>query len=52
VHAQAPNAGKWQRTVCNDEDGIVQSGGDQLLVRLTRDAQGYAAWFAIGRQLT
>ncbi len=51
VHAQAPYASKGQRTLRNDGDGIFQSGGDQLILQLTQDGEGYAATFDIGLQM-
>ncbi|MGH2593131.1 MAG: hypothetical protein ACRDGG_06430 [Anaerolineae bacterium] len=51
VHTQAPYASKGQRTLRNDGDGIFQGGGDQLILQLTQDEQGYAATFDIGLDL-
>jgi protocatechuate 3,4-dioxygenase beta subunit len=48
VHAQAPYSAKGQRTLRNSGDGIYASGGSQLTLAVTSDAQGYAATFAIG----
>ncbi|MFQ4141936.1 intradiol ring-cleavage dioxygenase [Chlorogloeopsis sp. ULAP02] len=50
VHTQAPYASKGQRTLKNAQDGIFQSGGDKLLLALTKTSQGYAATFDIGLQ--
>jgi protocatechuate 3,4-dioxygenase beta subunit len=52
VHAQAPYATKGQRPLKNDRDYIFRSGGDQLMLLLTKDAQGYAGTFDIGLQIT
>jgi protocatechuate 3,4-dioxygenase beta subunit len=52
VHAQEPYAGKGQRTLRNDGDGIFREGGDQLLLQLTPTGEGYAATFDIGLQTT
>ncbi|MBD2083456.1 intradiol ring-cleavage dioxygenase [Trichocoleus sp. ST-U3] len=52
VHAQSPYAAKRQRTQRNDGDGIFQDGGDQLILQLTQDAQGYVGTFDIGLQMT
>lgn len=52
VHAQPPYAAKGQRTQRNDGDGIFQDGGDQLMLQLTQDAQGYVGTFDIGLQMT
>ena len=51
VHAQAPYSAKGQRTLRNSGDGIYASGGSQLTLAVTSDAQGYVATFAIGLQM-
>jgi protocatechuate 3,4-dioxygenase beta subunit len=51
VFAQTPYNGKGQRATRNSDDGIFRSGGSRLLLDVTRDAQGYAATFAIGLQI-
>jgi protocatechuate 3,4-dioxygenase beta subunit len=52
VHAQAPYATKGPRPVKNNRDAIFRSGGRELMLRLTQDAQGYRGTFDIGLQLT
>jgi protocatechuate 3,4-dioxygenase beta subunit len=52
VHAQAPYATKGQRPLKNDRDFIFRSGGNQLMLPLTKDAQGYVGTFDIGLQIT
>jgi protocatechuate 3,4-dioxygenase beta subunit len=52
VHAQSPYADKGQRSIKNDQDGIFQQGGTQLLLSPTPTNQGYAATFEIGLQIT
>jgi len=52
VHAQAPYAAKGQRTQTNDRDGIFGSDGEQLMLQLTKDAQGYVGTFDIGLQIS
>jgi protocatechuate 3,4-dioxygenase beta subunit len=52
VHTQAPYAAKGRRDVTNNRDGIFRNGGHQLLLQLTKDAQGYAGRFDIGLQIT
>lgn len=52
VHAQPPYAPKGQRTLRNDRDSIYRSGGDQLMLQLIQEAQGHAATFAVGLQMT
>jgi protocatechuate 3,4-dioxygenase beta subunit len=52
VHAQPPYASKGQRAVRNAEDSIFQSsGGIQLLLKLTKAAEGYSATFPVGLQI-
>jgi len=48
VHAQSPYSAKGQRDTRNSRDGIYANGGDQLLLSLTRDGDGYAAVFNVG----
>lgn len=50
VHAQAPYANKGQRTRKNDRDGIFRRGGDQLMLRLTKDGQAHVGTLDIGLQ--
>ncbi|MEW5858790.1 MAG: intradiol ring-cleavage dioxygenase [Cyanobacteriota bacterium] len=52
IYAQSPYAAKGQRTQRNDGDGIFQDGGEELMLQLTQDAQGYAGTFDIGLQMT
>lgn len=52
VHAQEPYASKGQRTLRNNRDGIFRDGGNQLLLPLAEDGQGYTATFDIGLQMT
>jgi protocatechuate 3,4-dioxygenase beta subunit len=52
VHAQSPYATKGQRTQRNDGDGIFQDGGEELMLQLTQDAQGYVGTFDIGLQMS
>jgi protocatechuate 3,4-dioxygenase beta subunit len=52
VHAQAPYAAKGRRTQRNDRDGIFRGGGEQLMLQLTQEAQGYVGTFDIGLQMT
>jgi protocatechuate 3,4-dioxygenase beta subunit len=52
VHAQAPYASKGQRDLKNAQDGIYRRAGDTLLLSPTRTADGYAATFAVGLDLS
>lgn len=48
VHAQPPYATKGRRTLRNDGDFIFQGGGNQLILRLTQEGQGYVGTFDLG----
>lgn len=52
IHAQPAYASRGQRTTRNAQDGIFQGGGEQLMVQLTRSAQGYSGLFDIGLAIT
>ncbi len=52
IHAQPPYAAKGQRTQKNDRDGIFRGGGEQLMLQITKYAQGYVGTFDIGLQIT
>jgi protocatechuate 3,4-dioxygenase beta subunit len=47
VYASEPYASKGTRTVRNSGDGIYNGGGSQLVLEVTRTADGYAAAFNI-----
>ncbi|MEA5623228.1 intradiol ring-cleavage dioxygenase [Nostoc sp. UHCC 0251] len=51
VYTQAPYASKGQRTQKNADDGIFADGGEQMLLKLTKNGQGYAATFDVGLQM-
>lgn len=51
VYTQAPYSSKGKRTENNEQDGIFQRGGEQLILSLAEDKQGYAATFDIGLQM-
>lgn len=51
VHAQGPYAGQGRRRMRNAGDGIFRSGGEQLMLRLKKEAQGYAGTFDIGLRM-
>jgi protocatechuate 3,4-dioxygenase beta subunit len=48
VHAQAPYASKGKRDTLNNRDMVYASGGDQLLLTLTKSGDGYATTFNVG----
>jgi protocatechuate 3,4-dioxygenase beta subunit len=52
IHAQPPYAAKGQRSMKNDQDGIFQGGGEQLMLQIAKDAKGYVGRFDIGLQIT
>jgi protocatechuate 3,4-dioxygenase beta subunit len=52
IYAQPPYAAIGQRTLKNDEDGIFEEGGQQLMVQLTKDPEGYVGTFDIGLEIT
>ncbi len=52
IHAQPPYAAKGQRTQRNEQDGIFGGDGEQLMLQLTKDGQGYVGTFDIGLQIT
>ncbi len=52
IHAQVPYSVKGQGRLRNRQDGIFQDGGEQLMLQLTKEAQGYAGAFDIGLQMT
>jgi protocatechuate 3,4-dioxygenase beta subunit len=47
VFTEGPYAEKGERDLRNSEDGIFQGGGDELLLDLSENGQGYAATFDI-----
>ncbi|MDZ8052579.1 MAG: hypothetical protein RMX68_029165 [Aulosira sp. ZfuVER01] len=51
VYAQAPYASKGQRSQKNADDGIFQDGGEQMLLKLAKNGQGYTATFDVGLQM-
>lgn len=52
VFAQEPYAGRGQRNTRNANDGIYGSGGSQLLLNVVPAAEGYAATFDIGLDMS
>ncbi|WP_242046105.1 MULTISPECIES: hypothetical protein [Calothrix] len=51
IYSQAPYNSKGQRTLKNADDGIFQDGGEQMLLKLTQNGQGYTATFDVGLQI-
>ncbi len=47
VHSQSPYSSKGTRNTRNTQDGIYRNNGDQLLLPVTMDEQGYLATFDI-----
>lgn len=52
VHAQPPYASKGQRDLKNAQDGIYRQAGDTLLLAPSKTAEGYAATFNVGLDLS
>jgi len=52
VQAQGPYAQKGQRDLRNAEDGIFRDGGDELLLDLAQNGQGYEGTFDIALDTT
>jgi protocatechuate 3,4-dioxygenase beta subunit len=52
VYKLAPYNSKGRRNTTNDADFPFRRGGKQLIPSLTKDAQGYAAKFEIGLQMS
>lgn len=52
VYTQPPYAAKGPNTMRNAQDGIFSNGGDQLVLNVTPQADGYAAIFDIGLQMS
>jgi protocatechuate 3,4-dioxygenase beta subunit len=51
IFSRPPYSSKTGRRTRNDGDGIFRRGGQQLLVDVRRDGEGYAATFDVGLQL-
>ncbi|MEH2067050.1 MAG: intradiol ring-cleavage dioxygenase [Nostoc sp.] len=52
VHSQTPYTSKGQRTLKNADDSIFADGGEQMLLKLVKNGQGYAATFNVGLKVT
>jgi len=52
VYAAAPYATRGPRTARNQDDRIFRRGGDRLILDPTPTADGYAAVFAVGLQMS
>jgi protocatechuate 3,4-dioxygenase beta subunit len=51
VHARSPYASKGRRTTRNEADGIFKSGGRQLMLKLTENANDVAGTFDLAVKL-
>lgn len=51
IHAQTPYIARGYRTTRNNEDGIFQRGGQQLIVQLAQSENGYVGRFEIGLEM-
>jgi len=52
VHAQSPYSSRGARDTLNADDMIYAGGGDQMLLPLTQDGQGYAAAINAGVRMS
>jgi protocatechuate 3,4-dioxygenase beta subunit len=52
VHAQPPYAAKGYRDTLNENDNIYDQNGDQLLLTLVEEEEGYSALFDIALDLS
>jgi len=52
IHAKAPYTATGRGRIRNQEDGIFQDGGEELILSLTPQSPGYAGTFDIGLLLT
>lgn len=52
IFANAPYAANGQRNTLNSNDGIYSNGGSQLLLNVVPTADGYAATFDIGLDMS
>jgi protocatechuate 3,4-dioxygenase beta subunit len=48
VHAQEPYVSKGYRTLKNEGDGIFQQAGEEMILHLTPEGNGYLATFTVG----
>jgi len=48
IHSQAPYAAKGEGRLRNQEDGIFQDGGEELILQPAQQQEGYAGTFDIG----
>jgi protocatechuate 3,4-dioxygenase beta subunit len=48
AHRRLPYAERRARRARNEDDGLFHDGGDQLMLRLTENPQGYAGSFHVG----
>ena len=52
VYSQGPYAERGEPDLRNDDDGIFQGGGDELVLALTENGQGYVSTFNIALDTT
>lgn len=51
IHAQAPYAAKGQHRLRNNQDGIFQEGGKDLILQVSKNKRSYVGTFDLGLQL-
>lgn len=52
IHSREPYAQKGRRDTTNESDGIYRRGGTDLMLQLTKDAQGYVGTYKVGFLMT
>jgi protocatechuate 3,4-dioxygenase beta subunit len=52
IHAQSPYASKGQNRLRNRQDGIFQDGGEELILQMALQPQGYTGTFDVGLLLS
>jgi len=52
VHAQPPYAQKGRRDTTNSSDGIFARGGNDLMLGLSKDAEGYAGTYKVAMPIS
>jgi len=52
VHAEPPYAQKGRRDTTNSSDGIFSRGGNDLMVALSKDTEGYSGTYKVTMLMT
>jgi len=51
VYTQAPYASRGRRTTTNEKDFIFRRGGNELILPVVKESEGYAGTFDVGLQM-